>query len=631
LGQIIVSTVKLGLELTEVVTVAGVSYSSDQVTAYISDAPTIPVIDGLFGEWTDPELDETGDVNDPNVDISAYYAQEHREETYFYLEVVGDILQGNAIPSTRAMNVPSEGGDSTGGSLSDDEPTQSSGTQKESPLPVDSGEDIVYIFLDIVPNQGYENADIGFGADHMIEIKGIDRELISAKYCKFEGRDQWDWCWKFMKTMEAASGMKEIESVIDTVPLNVYYHLVGWGGGVDRSEVLTIDNEEIPPSQGSRDTPSWPTEWGDRIVVNPDGGNNAWDIVNGYGRNDAQGSGENLYLRMEIDDGDISDGEKGIYYWVFYLDTDFSEEADHADYRIIVHGTSPTVTLDNWGGSTWSTVSGSTIEHGGRYVDLGQTYAVDAYIDFGTSQGLGMSFETVIAINFMTVDTAPSTETYWATPSSNGETVPYSTDADETYTCWGLALDGVGCWPTSEDWTYASPDDGEDIGGGVNDILRVAYFSRNENLWFRLELGSSLLRSTFFAILFESSGDSTYDYLVEWDTSTQASDLRKCSGSTWASIDGDHHRQFDDSSTFIEWGIHDEDIGVSGGIVDVIAISDKTNDPSPTEYNSNTLAGFGDDRAPDSGDYTIPEFTDIVIPILIIVGWLIVFRRRYLS
>jgi len=217
----------VAFELTDIETDAAVTYTKDKVMAYIEEAPSIPVVDGLFGEWTDPESDELSDVSNPNVDISSYDARNHLDETYFYLKIEGNMLYGNAIPSTKAMSIPSERGD-TAGSTASDESSQSTGTQKETLLPMETGEDAVYIFLDTIPEKGYKNALIEFGVDYMIEIKGIDGRIISARYYHFAGESSEDWLWDFVKTVEAASGLKEIETGVDAVPLNVYFHMVSW-------------------------------------------------------------------------------------------------------------------------------------------------------------------------------------------------------------------------------------------------------------------------------------------------------------------------------------------------------------------------------------------------------------------
>ena len=172
------------------------------------------------------ETDGTGDVNNPNVDISAYDAKEYKEETYFYLGVEGKILYGDAIPSTRAMNIPSEG--PTSSEASDHEPSQSSGTQEETPLPVETGEDAVFIFLGTQPGQGYTSSPLPLGADLMIEIKGQSGRILSARLHEFAGNLLDDWNWKFIRNVKAASEGKELEAMVDVVPLSVYFHVVAW-------------------------------------------------------------------------------------------------------------------------------------------------------------------------------------------------------------------------------------------------------------------------------------------------------------------------------------------------------------------------------------------------------------------
>ena len=273
----------LSLELTDVGTVAGVSFSGESVVAYISEAPIVPVIDGLFDEWTEPEVDEVGDVSNPNVDISAYDAKGYLEETYFYLQVEGNILYGNAVPSNKAMNIPSEGG---AGDSASSEPS-SSGTQEENPLPVETGEDAIYIFLDTVPGQGYNSKNLLLSADFMIEIIGQDGNIYSSKYYKFDGETSEEWKWKFVKTVEAASGLKEIETLVDALPLNTYFHLVDWEEYDDWSDNSIYYEPDVPKVDGTRGDPTWPSSW-TQIINDPDDiSNNCIDIDYVYWAYDA--------------------------------------------------------------------------------------------------------------------------------------------------------------------------------------------------------------------------------------------------------------------------------------------------------------------------------------------------------
>ncbi|MCK4614842.1 MAG: hypothetical protein KAU14_08565, partial [Thermoplasmata archaeon] len=212
----------ISLGLTDVETKAGVSYSGGKVTAYISAAPDAPIVDGLFNEWINPMKDMKGDASNPNVDIFAYDARNYEDSTYFYLMVEGNILSGKAVPSTRAMNIPSE----SEGEPSDDEP--STGTQEENPLPVETGEDAVYVFLDTIPGEGYLVRN-DFYANRMIEIKGQDGEITSSEYYRFNGNSPFNWSWRPAGKTEVASSRKELElSVSQPGPFRSYFHVVSW-------------------------------------------------------------------------------------------------------------------------------------------------------------------------------------------------------------------------------------------------------------------------------------------------------------------------------------------------------------------------------------------------------------------
>ncbi|MCK4614747.1 MAG: lamin tail domain-containing protein, partial [Thermoplasmata archaeon] len=130
------------------------------------------------------------------------------------------------------MNIPSE---ST--SEPSDEP---SGTQEETPLPVETGEDAIYIFLDTIPAKGYKVKGT-FYADRMIEIKGQNGVITSAKYHEFDGKASEEWSWKEVGRTKAASANKEIETAVDlSGAFRTYFHLVSWNENDDWSDhVLT--------------------------------------------------------------------------------------------------------------------------------------------------------------------------------------------------------------------------------------------------------------------------------------------------------------------------------------------------------------------------------------------------------
>jgi len=79
---------------------------------YIQQAPSIPRVDGAFGEWTRFFNDEIGDLSSgvvysPNIDIvrySAYY-NSSTNNIFFYLEVNGMLLGGDYVPIIKTKPV----------------------------------------------------------------------------------------------------------------------------------------------------------------------------------------------------------------------------------------------------------------------------------------------------------------------------------------------------------------------------------------------------------------------------------------------------------------------------------------------------------------------------------------------
>ena len=230
----------LSIQLDSITTSAGVSVDTKTISAYINKAPDIPVIDGLFGDWVNPVTDDVDDVEEfdnENIDLTAYDARNHDVSTYYYMRVMGRMLEGKSIPTNRAMNQPNE----------DD--VDSVGNQDDTPLPVETGEDSIYIFLDTNPLTGYKPG-MPFGADYMIKITGQSGVIHSSEYYAFDGLNPYEWNWNFIKSIDSASSGNEIETTVDEEPLNSYFHIVDWEGNEDESS-NTIGIDGVNPS-GSR-------------------------------------------------------------------------------------------------------------------------------------------------------------------------------------------------------------------------------------------------------------------------------------------------------------------------------------------------------------------------------------------
>jgi len=240
---------------------AAVSIEAQGVNAYLMAPPTDFVVDGLFDEWQNPfeDVDEEP-VDNENVDITNYDSARQSQAAFFYLRVDEVILAGVDVPSSRALQVPSEGGDGSDGGGSGD---PGNDPQDEKPLPVNNGEDTVYIFLDTngeVPF-GY-NINDRFYATHMVEVTGQHGTIISSKFYQYDGRESLDeWKWKYLQDIDSASAGAELEAGLELdqellSELSIYFHVVAWDqededhAGPIGGELLPITNTRTAPISG---------------------------------------------------------------------------------------------------------------------------------------------------------------------------------------------------------------------------------------------------------------------------------------------------------------------------------------------------------------------------------------------
>jgi len=265
------------ISLYNVETKAGVTYSEDKVNAYISSAPTDPVIDGLFDEWKSPINDQIGEVENPNIDISSIDRKKFEDYNYFYLKVEGNILYGNALISHRALNIPTEINEND-----DYYPTEKPsmvGSQEDNPLPVNTGEDAVYIF--ILSGSGYE-VKSGYLAEKCIRITGKDGIILSSSLMDFAGIHSNDFQWIEINDIDAASSGKELEVVCEEKCSNgVYFHMVAWDGEKDYSIESDPDIIEVELIQSQTEVNVNGNRGEDTIIVDISGNGDYTSIQDG--------------------------------------------------------------------------------------------------------------------------------------------------------------------------------------------------------------------------------------------------------------------------------------------------------------------------------------------------------------
>lgn len=170
--------------------------------SYIFAVPDKVQIDGAFADWEGKTIrnDTKQDVMRDDLDIIKYGLSETQEGAAFYLKVDGNILGGVKVPYWNTR-------------------TESDATIGDGPPK--TGEDIVYIFINKIPNYGY-NDSLPFGADCMIEVRGRYNTITSAYYYDWMGTNGSDWTWIQISNVDASLDMNELEVSISWDELAIY-------------------------------------------------------------------------------------------------------------------------------------------------------------------------------------------------------------------------------------------------------------------------------------------------------------------------------------------------------------------------------------------------------------------------
>jgi hypothetical protein len=201
-------------------------YEESCEVSYIFAIPDKVQIDGAFADWEGKTIrnDTKWDVMRDDQDIIKYGLSETQEGAAFYLKVDGNILGGVKVPY---WNTKTESGTTMG-----------DGSPK-------TGEDIIYIFINKIPNYGY-NDSLPFGADCMIEVQGRYNTITSTNYYDWAGTNGSDWTWNQVSNVDASLDINELEVSISWDELGIdpqtdsfeaYFMITDWEGqGQDYSD-----------------------------------------------------------------------------------------------------------------------------------------------------------------------------------------------------------------------------------------------------------------------------------------------------------------------------------------------------------------------------------------------------------
>jgi len=200
--------------------------------AYIGGKPDGKRVDGLFDDWTERNFDSIDDdlVNN-NVDILEFSADKDETFAYFYMRTDGFMLGGTAVPRIRSRSEP-QGSPSNG--------------IVHIPREV-SGEDVIRIYIDANSSDWYGLYLGETRYDYMIEIKGIYGKVLPhmSLLFKWDGAGFSEWA-----TVEVRKNAHKMECSAALISL----------GSLHESNILFVTTDW----SGRGDTIGEPTDWSTR-------------------------------------------------------------------------------------------------------------------------------------------------------------------------------------------------------------------------------------------------------------------------------------------------------------------------------------------------------------------------------
>lgn len=225
--------------LSTITTAAGITpFSMEDARAYAVSPPSGTVVDGLYSDWVHTETDDLNDVVDPDVDITANAAVLGKDQTSVYLDVQGDVFNGNTIPCESPVLITRTHGH-------DVERIESVPMlNTASILPERSGEDTLFIYL----GKDDHNPD---STSHepvswaIVEIKGRSGILTSCTW--YEMNTNGD-----LLDTRISNGSLEYFSDDNCIEMTIpqggfeycWFRMVSWNGNEDCSAEHGFDVDE---------------------------------------------------------------------------------------------------------------------------------------------------------------------------------------------------------------------------------------------------------------------------------------------------------------------------------------------------------------------------------------------------
>lgn len=555
-------------------------------TKYIGSVPTRIHIDGAFDDWAavPSNLDPLGDTQGAQrseIDIVDYRSHFGTDAISFYLGTSGEMMSGMVVP--------------LGGKVRPLPPMDMNITPPPPPFPPElpelTGADLALIYIDTDQDLTTGQKQSGIGADHLLQIEGKDGAIISSKlFRSVGGGTQWV---EVPSHAPASNDRSRLEIQVNRASLGIdpydrvdaFFIMTDWEDNFDvadsvlpgdRGQLLTKGIDVIPDTirPGSTDAPILGIDLDASVEI----------VVIDL-----------LFERM----GNASDiATKDLYLF-----------EDDGDRRFT-------------SADTGTYLATSSFNMGRAPFILDRPLVIEG----GTSSALFLAADLTfdgedrtIGARLLRADIHSSAEHISGTFPISSLLATISTDSDRGTNNTVNLTDGL----IDANWKQAREGkvkDGNDKFPGGIDIRESRLADNGTWLNFYTKTTSNL--NTTIHTYIDTDGDGTADFDLVYDNDNATVRLFSYDGSNWTEVNITSSDRYDLVAKELEMGIEFSYLNLTANqTINYYMTSE--DDPEP--------GGTVIDRGPDSGwssNYTtIPEFSDLIIPLIGMMALFLFFRR----
>lgn len=344
----------------------------EDYTRYINNVPQEIKVDGAFGDWQGKSLpDAVGDANNSNIDIVRYgvFTDTVQGTVSFHLKVYGEMLGGTAVPwktPSFPWKPPLQA-----------QPSPPSPPSPPRKIPVATGVDTAYFFIDSDNDTSTGYSVGGVGADYSINITGKYGNIIDSRLEKYLG-DGWVWNWTYAESVDVMKESRQLEcglsksaiGILDNSTWNVYFQVSDWRRAKDWERQNSLFDPYVLASGGEL---SWSADGATWTPVGDAGADTDFTDITSDG---------SKYLYALTRSGRVHRSMDGGTSWALWgtgpsATTDYDSIVARTDVTGIVYVLRTTGVHYSYDGTTWTANLGTVAVDTYVGIALGRTSGAD--------------------------------------------------------------------------------------------------------------------------------------------------------------------------------------------------------------------------------------------------------------